>query len=807
MIASAGAERARRRVYGCLTLFLYRFVVLIVSFAAGVAVADPAPTLFFDIPRQPLAGALLDFSYQSRVQVLVPGAVTDGLIAGPLRGRYTPREALARLLANTGLVFDFLDPQTVTVKPAADRRRWAARRRRDEGLPIEQILVTSSGPYRPERALSLSRSAFDGEELEARGVRRTEDLVPFVPGLTVLAGERGRTAIGLRGVVRGGDDLGLEPALGVYLDGVPLVRGGPANTALYELDRVDVLRDDQALRYGPLAAGGVLLYATRPAARTPAGSALWAVGGRGVVDTVVSVEGALGERIAGRFAVARFAHGAFSDNLVAGAVADDAADGRAARLTLDGVLGEWAWQFAADAERARQTAVLYSIRPGAGFRYAEGQALEPPSTPERTARVDGAGPERLDQHGWRFTLRRDGPEQGQRLTFAVRGHRLQGRYDLDQSAVALAVKTHAEQSDGALFDWQAWAAPGRGAAWWWQVGLRLARDEGRVDKALGLAGFDLGETRWHQHLRREQGWLWGHVARRLGARLEATFGAGLGVIAQHWAVDAAGSAASAGHPLLQESAFTFGDSRRDRSDAARLSLTWRPGEDWAGYLAVGESRRPPVYPGTPARAALAGRILPDERRTSTEAGLQAALFARRIKINVGAYRDRYDDLRSVPWDRWGLNRPVVLEAARVTGVELEIQARPLPALGVALSAALQDAVADGGPRLPYAPRAALALSLRYLFADGPDGAWGMRVDASRIGAAEDGAGGTAWPEQRRFDLWLDYRPHDARWSLAVWARNALDAAVYFDRAPGLGPSPAARLEPPRLLGSTWTYHW
>ena len=71
----------------------------------------------FDIAPQPLDTALLEFSRQSNVQVMLAGdAELSGHTTPAVKGRLTARKALATLLENTGFEYTAIQDGTVTVK-------------------------------------------------------------------------------------------------------------------------------------------------------------------------------------------------------------------------------------------------------------------------------------------------------------------------------------------------------------------------------------------------------------------------------------------------------------------------------------------------------------------------------------------------------------------------------------------------------------------------------------------------------------------------------------------------------------------
>ncbi|HEX6834536.1 MAG TPA: TonB-dependent receptor [Rudaea sp.] len=94
------------------------FCVFLFGFAACVAAA-PADRIEFAIQPQPLSSALIEFAKQANVQVLTSGSNVDGQRVRGVSGKYTPAEALGKLLEGTPFTEEFTDPSTVVIKPAA----------------------------------------------------------------------------------------------------------------------------------------------------------------------------------------------------------------------------------------------------------------------------------------------------------------------------------------------------------------------------------------------------------------------------------------------------------------------------------------------------------------------------------------------------------------------------------------------------------------------------------------------------------------------------------------------------------------
>ena len=103
----------------------------------------------YDIPAQPLASALLLFAEQSHLQVLFAQNDVDGLRSPPLRGRFTPDQALAILMSQSGLDARITSSGAVAIEAAARPQTGGGRDDAgheiiDEASRGEEIVVTGT---------------------------------------------------------------------------------------------------------------------------------------------------------------------------------------------------------------------------------------------------------------------------------------------------------------------------------------------------------------------------------------------------------------------------------------------------------------------------------------------------------------------------------------------------------------------------------------------------------------------------------------------------------------------------------------
>ncbi len=78
-----------------------------------------AGAIHFDLPAQPLSEALRAYGSMTDLTVIARASLLDGLTSTPVSGNYSPREALQRLLSNTGLQANFTGTDEAVIARAS----------------------------------------------------------------------------------------------------------------------------------------------------------------------------------------------------------------------------------------------------------------------------------------------------------------------------------------------------------------------------------------------------------------------------------------------------------------------------------------------------------------------------------------------------------------------------------------------------------------------------------------------------------------------------------------------------------------
>ena len=131
----------------------------------------------------------------------------------------------------------------------------------DETNSIELIMVTAQRKSQSLQEAAVPMLAVDQKSLTRQGLESGQDLGRLSPALGISAGGGPLTSIFVRGVGALTVNPLTDAAVAQNVDGVYLGRSsGAAGQALFDLERVEVLKGPQGTLYGRNATGGVVNY-------------------------------------------------------------------------------------------------------------------------------------------------------------------------------------------------------------------------------------------------------------------------------------------------------------------------------------------------------------------------------------------------------------------------------------------------------------------------------------------------------------------------------------------------------------------
>lgn len=126
------------------------------------------------------------------------------------------------------------------------------------------IVVTATKREKTLQETPISVSVTSGETIERAQIRDMIDLQSVSPSLRVsqLQSSSNTTFI-IRGFGNGDNNFGIEPSVGVFIDGVFRSRSAGSLSDLANVQRIEVLRGPQSTLFGKNASAGVISVVTR----------------------------------------------------------------------------------------------------------------------------------------------------------------------------------------------------------------------------------------------------------------------------------------------------------------------------------------------------------------------------------------------------------------------------------------------------------------------------------------------------------------------------------------------------------------
>ncbi|MEM1276161.1 MAG: TonB-dependent receptor [Pseudomonadota bacterium] len=222
----------------------------------GTLMAEEAQQI--EIASQPLGLALAELGEETGLQVSAPSDLVEGQRSQGVSGTMTPAEALAAMLAGTGLSFESLGRDGALITQAASNGTA------DGIVELDPILVQGELQTRTLQDTLTSVAVVPGKELENRSDQSVFQVIERTAGASLgLNAEN----IVIRGVVAQGLGGG-APVITTSIDGARVDTGRFSFNALestWDLQQVEILRGPQSTQSGRNAlAGAVVIRSNDP---------------------------------------------------------------------------------------------------------------------------------------------------------------------------------------------------------------------------------------------------------------------------------------------------------------------------------------------------------------------------------------------------------------------------------------------------------------------------------------------------------------------------------------------------------------
>ncbi len=171
-----------------------------------------------------------------------------------------------------------------------------------EDALLGEIVVTSRRRKEVLQDVPIPISVVGGKQIEEAGAFNVNLVKQFVPSLQLYTSNPRNTGINIRGIGSpfGLTNDGLDPGVGVYVDGVYYARPAVATFDFIDVESIEVLRGPQGTLFGKNTAAGAFNITTRKPSFTPGVTFETSFGNYGYVQAKAAVTGPLTKNLAAR---------------------------------------------------------------------------------------------------------------------------------------------------------------------------------------------------------------------------------------------------------------------------------------------------------------------------------------------------------------------------------------------------------------------------------------------------------------------------------------------------------------------------
>lgn len=663
----------------------------------------------------------------------------------------------------------------------------------DATVMLPTVNVTAQKREENLQDTPIAITAFSAETLETRQLFNVSEVAQYVPNLQVsssTAGTASSASFSIRGIGQVDFITTTDPGVGTYLDGIYLARVTGAALDLADIERIEVLRGPQGTLFGRNTIGGAVSVVTRkPAGEFGVRGGL-TVGNNGRFQGKATVDVPIAEDLlAGKFTVlAKQYDGYGEDNEPLGGQGglgedDDIAGSAQFRFTPS----EFAeFNLSVDALRRRGTAipqgrVFFDAASPAGMAFDDGGTnsvignnLDFDSDDLDNITVDTPMNDDLDVFGASLTSDFDLGGVNLKLITAYRDQEAVNGQDFDGGAGPLLNQFIVSEQEQFSQEIQLTGATDN---FDWLLGAYYFTEEGIFISDIQLAGTQVDiDTRNET----DSYAIFAHGTYDVTDKFSVTGGLRYSSETKSINIDTL----FGGFPLVMDGI----DEQTFEALTPKIGVEYQASEDVLLYASAAQGFRSGGFNGRPFSPT---DLAPfdEETTTSYEVGLKSDLAGGRLRLNLAAFRNQYEDIQltATTTDAQGQFIVITDNAGKIDlyGFEAEFEALPADNLFVFGSVGFtntdelepQAGFDFGSDTLPLASEWTANIGAEYTIplTANMDGVAGFdyayrseffpQFNNSPL-AEQDGYG--------LLNARFEFRPENAPWSVSLWGKNLTD---------------------------------
>ncbi|MEO6316648.1 MAG: TonB-dependent receptor [Chitinophagaceae bacterium] len=167
----------------------------------------------------------------------------------------------------------------------------------------DTVVITSRRRRELLQDVPIPISVIGGAQIDIGGAFNVNRVKELIPSVQLYSSNPRNTGLSIRGLgaTFGLTNDGVDPGVGLYVDGVYIARSAAATLDFLDIEQVEVLRGPQGTLFGKNTTSGAFNITTRKPSFKPGGTFETSYGNYGFIQAKASLTGPLSKKIAGRF--------------------------------------------------------------------------------------------------------------------------------------------------------------------------------------------------------------------------------------------------------------------------------------------------------------------------------------------------------------------------------------------------------------------------------------------------------------------------------------------------------------------------
>lgn len=180
---------------------------------------------------------------------------------------------------------------------------------------LEEVVVTAQKREQNLQDVGIAVNAFSGEQMRALGFNSSSEIATMTPGVHVggnLAGQNLQYTI--RGVAQNDFSDHTESPVAAYIDGTYIAMAQGQKFAMFDLERVEILKGPQGTLFGRNATGGLVHFVTKKPTQETEAYVELEYGDYDKTRVEAAIGGAISDSVSGRLSGSWSKHDGWLEN-------------------------------------------------------------------------------------------------------------------------------------------------------------------------------------------------------------------------------------------------------------------------------------------------------------------------------------------------------------------------------------------------------------------------------------------------------------------------------------------------------------